>query len=153
VVDELNRSGLWGQIPGDVADFWAGYADADEDGRRQFWLMLISAVARMESSFDPNCVYHEPPPLGVDSIGLMQLSLGDTVYGCAFTDEASVKDPEKNLRCSVKIIDRLVARDGRIGGDNDHRREGAAAYWSTLREPKPGKRDARAYVIKHTSAL
>lgn len=153
VLEGLGTSALAASVPADVDDFWSGYEAADEVGRNQFWLMLISAVAKEESDFDPNCVYHEPPPLGVDSIGLMQLSVGDAHYGCDFPDENAVKDPRRNLLCAVRIIDRLVARDGRIGGDADHHHRGAAAYWSTLRVPKPGKRDARGYVISRTSAL
>jgi hypothetical protein len=153
VAKGLDSSALTTIVPADVATFWPNYGGADDQGRRQFWTMLISAIAKEESGFDPNCVYHEPLPLNVDSLGLMQLSLGDNHYGCNFTDEASVKDPELNLLCAVRILDRLVRRDGRIGGDAQHHAAGAAAYWSTLRTPKPGKRDARAYIIARTRTL
>jgi hypothetical protein len=153
VVAALKTSTLIQAAPADGATFWKGYAVANEAGREQFWLMLISAIAKEESNFDPNCVFEEPPPLDQKSIGLMQLSTTDKAYGCNFPDENSVKDPERNLSCAVRILDRLVNRDGRIGGDEAHRRKGAAAYWSTLRVPKPGKRDARSYVIGRTSVL
>ena len=153
VEEGLDGSALPSIMPADASDFWSGYERADEAGRRQFWLMLISAVAKEESSFDPNCVYHEPPPLDEDSLGLMQLSVGDKSYGCDFPDEAAVKDPRRNLLCAVRIIDELVQRAGRIGGDVAHRKAGAAAYWSTLRVPAPGERDARGYVIGRTRAL
>lgn len=153
VVTALAASTLTRAEPEDCATFWTGYADADEAGRKQFWLMLISAIAREESNFDPNCEYQEPPPLNQKSLGLMQLSTTDTAYGCDFPDEEAVKDPQKNLSCAVRIFARLVNRDGRIGGDADHRKEGAARYWSTLRVPAPGKRDARTHVIAKTSVL
>lgn len=153
VLAALKASNLTKAEPADSATFWAGYAAADEDGREQFWLMLISAVAKEESNFDPNCVFEEPAPLNQKSIGLMQLSTTDTAYGCDFPDEDAVKDPNRNLSCAVRILDRLVNRDRRIGGDDDHPKKGGAAYWSTLRTAKPGKRDARKYVIDRTSVL
>lgn len=153
VLDAVRASTLEQAQPADSAAFWAGYAAADAQGRQQFWLMLISAIAKMESNFDPNTVYGEPPPLNQNSIGLMQLSKTDTSYGCDFPTEESIKNPKRNLSCAVRILDRLIHRDDRIGGDKDHRKKGGAAYWSTLRVPKPGKRDARAYVISRTSVL
>jgi Transglycosylase SLT domain len=154
VLDALDASQLAACDPVDVASFWQGYLAANVADRRQFWLMLISAVARMESNFDPDCVYEEPPPLNQKSIGLMQLSLTDTAYGCEFPDEESIKDPKRNLSCAVRILERLVVRDGRIGGDSANRTNGGAAYWSTLRTANRGsKRDPRAYVISRTSVL
>lgn len=119
VLEGLNNSNLLSFVPADVSDFWIDYSEANNEGRTQFWLMLISAIAKMESNFDSACVYREPPPLNVDSIGLMQLSLGDKSYGCDFTDEETIKDPRRNLLCAVRIIDRLVNRYGRIGGDDN----------------------------------
>lgn len=154
VLASLAGSTLLAATPVDAATFWAGYEDADEDGRMQFWLMLASAIAKQESNLDPNCVFQEPAPLNQKSIGLMQLSTTDVAYGCQFPNEESVKDPELNLSCAVRILEKLVRRDGRIGGEGGHRKKGAAAYWSTLRTPKAGaKRDPRKYVIGRTSAL
>jgi len=149
----LGISQLPGFVPADVQQFWSGYEAADPAGRQEFWLMLISAIAKEESNFDPNCEYDEPPPLNQKSLGLMQLSYTDRSYGCDFPDEQSVKDPRRNLTCAVRIMNRLILRDQRIGGDGAHRTAGAAAYWSTLRVPRPGKRDPRAYVISRTSVL
>lgn len=154
VLEAIDGSTLVAATPADVATFWVGYDQAADEGRKQFWLLLISAVAKEESNFDPNCVYQEPPPLNQKSIGLMQLSTTDVAYGCQFPDEDAVKDPQRNLSCAVVILERLIKRDGRIGGDDEHRKKGGAAYWSTLRTPNPGaKRDPRKYVISRTSAL
>lgn len=153
VLDALDTSTLAATNPVDSSTFWAGYASAPTEGRRRFWLMLISAVARMESALDPDCVFEEPPPLNQKSIGLMQLSFTDNSYGCNFPDEEAIKDPRRNLSCAVRILDQLVTRDGRIGGDRNHWAKGAAAYWSTLRVPSSGVRDPRKYIIGRTSAL
>lgn len=153
VLEGLSTSRLTGIIPADVSEFCNGYEAGNAENRTQFWLMLISAIAKEESNFDPNCVFEEPPPLHQKSIGLMQLSLTDGAYGCDFPTEDSIKEPRRNLLCAVKILDRLVTRDGRIGGDALHRTAGAAAYWSTLRVPRPKRRDARSYIISRTSAL
>lgn len=153
VLEGLSASTLAAATTADSAEFWPGYAAADDADRQQFWLMLISAVVKEESDFDPNCVFEKPPPLSQKSIGPMQLSRSDTSYGCDFPDENAVKDPRRNLMCAVRVLDRLVNRDGRIGGDQAHLKKGGAAYWSTLRIAKPGKRDARGYVIGRTRAL
>jgi hypothetical protein len=152
-VEALRASGLPDLVPADVAAFWPFYEGAEREARIQFWLMLVSAVARCESNFDPECVYEEPEPLNQKSIGLLQLSLTDRRYGCDFPDEESIKEAPRNLRGGVLIMDSLAGRAGRIGGDSAHRKSGLAAYWSTLRVPRPGHHDSRAYVISRTRSL
>jgi len=153
LVQALAASPLLLTVPADVSIFWVGYRTAAKDGREQFWVMFVSAIAKEESNFDPDCVFQEPFPLNQKSIGLMQLSLSDTSYSCEFLTDNDIKDPRKNLQCAVRIISKLVATAGRIGGDTAHRTSGAAAYWSTLRVANSGARDSRAYIISRTQSL
>jgi len=135
--------------PSDAALFCANFASLSAVDREQFWITLISAVAKRESGFNPTTRYDEPG-LDEDSIGLMQLSLGDArIYGCSFTSEADISDPAKNLECAVRIMTRLIPRAGMIGGAGNI--IGAAAYWSTLRD-RPQNIASRNYVISKTSA-
>lgn len=92
------------------------------------WVHLLAAMAKFESGFDPNQVYRES--FGVNSIGLLQLSVSDKAYGCAFKTEADVKDPIKNIQCAVKILKKWVLSDGVISSGSN---KGGARYWSVLR--------------------
>ncbi|PZR82086.1 MAG: hypothetical protein DI537_37225, partial [Stutzerimonas stutzeri] len=75
------------------------------------------------------------------SLGLLQLSYSDNAaYGCGFTTEAEVTNPDRNLACGVRIMTKLVGRAARIGGDNLAIAGGAAAYWSTLRSTSKARR-------------
>ena len=73
----------------------------------KFWAELFIAIARFESNWRPHEIFHEPPPLGVDSVGLLQLSYEDEpVYRLEHLDRnvKSLEDPLVNLRCGVKIM-------------------------------------------------
>ena len=143
---------LLAAVPSDIALFCGPYASLTPRDREQVWITLISAMARRESNFDPAQRYDEPG-LDEDSIGLLQLSLGDAQrYGCAFATEADITDPQRNLACGVKIMTRLVTRAGFIGGDDANPRTGAAAYWSTLRS-RPQNIASRNFIIAQVQSL
>ncbi len=131
--------------------------------RKQFWIMLISTMARYESSFRPevnayecrkaSCVYkscrkvegrgfcmlggHKLDGGLVISRGLMQISLESAQgYGCDVKVPTDLNDPIKNLTCSVKILNRFVPKDGVIGTD----KKGGARYWAVLRESSDSRK-------------
>jgi len=117
--------------------FIPGYAALTPDGQAQFWAEFVIAVAKFESNWDPHSIYHEPPPLGVDSVGLLQLSYEDqSAYQLEPLDrrQRSLEDPLVNLRCGVEIMAHLIARDRVVATGANERSRGAAAYWSVLRE-------------------
>jgi soluble lytic murein transglycosylase-like protein len=117
---------------GNPDSFVSGYSSLSAELRIKFWAELLIAVAKFESDWNPNEIFHEPPPLSVDSIGLLQLSYQDHAhYNLEPLSPAakSLQDPLVNLRCGVKIFATLVSRDKTIASGN----HGAAAYWSTLR--------------------
>lgn len=105
-----------------------------------FYVMVISAMSRFESGFKPATSYTEgfKDAKGklVISRGLLQLSQESANgYGCNITDAKQLHDPETNLRCTVRILNRWVARDKRLGGI-DRTNGGAARYWSVMRAMK-----------------
>jgi len=122
---------------GQPETFIAGYNGLPSEALKiKFWCELLVAVAKFESDWNPKNVFHEPPPLGVNSIGLLQLSRQDQDFHHLtprIGDENDLKKPLLNLEWGVTIFARLLKRDGivaRGGGDNSR---GAARYWSVLR--------------------
>lgn len=121
---------------GNPEQFVAGYVQLSQLERVGYWAELFIAIAKFESSWKPNAIYHEPPPLGVDSIGLLQLSYEDeAIYRLERLDRAkrSLEDPLVNLRCGVKILASLLTQDRMVAFSNGNSHRGGARYWSVLR--------------------
>lgn len=119
---------------GNPDGFIAGYSGLSPNNQVKFWGELIVAMAKFESSWNPNDVYHESD--GQDSVGLLQLSVGDQHnyhLSPPAHSEQGLKDPLVNIQWGVAILahwmvrDRLIATG--IAGDN----RGGAQYWSVLR--------------------
>jgi hypothetical protein len=117
--------------------FIPGYLQLTPEQQLKFWAELVIGVAKFESSWKPHVIFHEPPPLGIDSVGLLQLSYEDqSAYGLEplSRSQKSLENPLVNLRCGVKIMARLVARDAVVARGKGKQSRGAARYWSVLRE-------------------
>ena len=113
-----------------------GYSALPSPLQTKWWAELLVEMARFESSWKPHEIYHEPPPLGVDSVGLLQLSYEDEpIYRLEKLDRAakSLEDPLVNLRCAVAILAALVCKDGVVASSNGAKHKGGARYWSVLR--------------------
>ncbi|HEX6371320.1 MAG TPA: transglycosylase SLT domain-containing protein [Longimicrobium sp.] len=122
---------------GNPEAFIPGYNQLTADQQLKFWGELIVAMAKFESGWKPNVIFHEPAPLNIDSVGLLQLSYEDQPnYKLEPLDRAkkSLEDPLVNLRCAVKIMARLVAKDRVVASGAKKQSRGAARYWSVLRE-------------------
>ena len=116
--------------------FIAGYDTLSPAMKQKFWAELLVAMAKFESDWDPKNVFAEPPPLGVNSIGLLQLSKKDQDgYPVAprIENENALKEPLLNLGWGVTIFARLLGRDGVVATSNGNTHHGAARYWSVLR--------------------
>lgn len=150
-LDELGAE-LLAANPSDAGNFCPTYPSLTVEGRRRFWLMLISAMTRFESSFNPAATFAEPAPLdGVISRGLLQLSVASanqSAYGCNATKE-TLHDPEGNLRCGVRIMRNRIAKHGVIATGSGSSARGLASYWSVLWTT----RDSRGSIIAKTRAL
>ena len=129
----------------DTADFCPKYNGLAKVERAKVWLTLIAAISLFESSFDPVESFREAfmnsARVYVVSRGLLQISSESAnQYGCGITKEADLEDPETNLRCGVRILNRLVGADHRLRGNSTVGSNlvwhGAARYWSVLRGNK-----------------
>lgn len=122
---------------GNPEGFISGYNHLAAEQQLKFWAELVIAMAHFESSWNPHAIFHEPPPLGVDSVGLLQLSYEDQPnYKLEPLDRAkrSLEDPLVNLRCGIKIMAKLLTNDHVVATGTGKHSRGAARYWSVLRE-------------------
>jgi hypothetical protein len=122
---------------GNPDSFIPGYSALSPEMKIRFWCELVIAIAWFESSWNPRSIYHEPPPLGVDSVGLLQLSYEDQDhYDLEHLDRQArrLEDPLVNLRCGVKILAKLVADNRVVERSEGKKYSGAARYWSVMRQ-------------------
>lgn len=128
----------------DAGEFCPKYNSLPKVERAKVWLTIIAAISLFESSFKPASFFIErflnSAHTNVISRGLLQISSESANnYGCGITKEADLEDPETNLRCGVRILNRLVSTDHRLHGNTLNRANnetiwhGAARYWSVLR--------------------
>jgi hypothetical protein len=136
-------------MPADILSYCPGYLKADRNRRAAFWVGLISALAKWESDYKPGTSFTEPNIVDqagrrVVSRGLLQISMESAnSYACAIVNEQDLHNPNVNLSCAVRIMNRLVARDGQIASTTAPW-HGAAAYWSPFRRSKH-KADLQAW--------
>lgn len=93
-------------------------------------------MALYESSYNPKAVYHEPPPLNIDSLGLFQLSYTDGFKWCSLDkSKNSLLDPINNINCTIPELAMLMQKDS-VVTSRVKPWKGGSRYWSTLRPPK-----------------
>lgn len=118
---------LAARVPDDIGSWCPGYAKNDLPDRRAFWVGLISAVAKYESSWNPTASGGKGR-----YIGLMQISPKSAKnYGCSATSSAGLKDGAANLECAVEMVAHHVARDGLVAGKGNR---GIGRDWMPLRK-------------------
>ncbi len=132
---ESHDSVLASSVPGDVETWCPGYAEASLEDRRAFWAGLMSAVARYESSWNPQAAGG-----GGRYIGVMQISpVSADYHQCEADTVSELKDGSENLECAATMMAKAVARDGLVvGGGN----RGIGRDWMPFRDA--GKRAAMA---------
>jgi hypothetical protein len=114
------------RVPADIDTWCPGYSQAPIEERRAFWAGLLSAVARYESTWNP-----QASGGGGRWIGLMQISPRSAAnYGCEATSPGELKDGEANLECAVEIMSTQVAKDGLVAGGGNR---GIGRDWAPLR--------------------
>lgn len=115
------------QVPGDIEKWCPGYEKASVAKRRAFWVGLLSAVAKYESSWNPKAAGG-----GGRYVGLMQISpKSASNYGCAATSSKALKNGGANLECAVKMLSYQVGRDGVVAGKGNR---GIGRDWMPLRK-------------------
>ena len=113
-------------VPRDIETWCPGYATASEANRKAFWVGLLSALAKHESTWQPTVS-------GGDGRwhGLLQIAPGTARgYGCEARSAAALKDGAANLQCAVRIMGRTVPRDGVISAGG----RGIAADWGPFHQ-------------------
>lgn len=119
--------GLESLVPRDVDQWCPAYTENGPEKRRAFWVGMMSALAKHESTYNPRAVG------GGDLwFGLLQI-FPDTArrYGCYARTGEALKDPEDNLSCAARIMNVTVARDNAIAV-RDSRWRGIAADWGPM---------------------
>lgn len=114
-------------VPRDIDRWCPAYVDNGPEQRRAFWVGMMSALAKHESTYNPRAVG------GGDLwYGLLQI-YPDTArrYGCYARTGEALKDPEDNLNCAARIMNVTVARDNAIAV-HDGRWRGVAADWGPM---------------------
>ena len=114
-------------VPRDIDAWCPAYEDNPAHLRRAFWVGMMSALAKHESTYRPDAV--GGPNLWY---GLLQI-YPDTArrYGCRATTGEALKNPEDNLSCAVRIMNVTVPRDNAIAV-RDTRWRGVAADWGPM---------------------
>jgi hypothetical protein len=119
---------LAGLVPADIATWCPGYATAGKAERRLFWVGLLSALAKHESTWNPRASGG-----GGRWIGLTQIAPSTArQYGCSARTSAALKDGAANLACAVEIMADNVAADGMVAGARGTR--GLGRDWAPFRK-------------------
>lgn len=148
-------------VPNDYQTFCPNFKNLSQSQKANFWATIITRMAKYESDFRPQKTFKEPPSLKtrtgarVISSGLLQISLeSGRGYGCNLSSTDDLCQAENNIRCGIRILNRLVQRDGVIGTAG-HRggNRGAARYWAVFRTTRKYTRTARASIITSARAF
>lgn len=114
------------QIPADIEGWCPGYKTASIDERRAFWVGLLSATAKHESTWNPSAAGG-----GGRWIGLMQISPTTAqYYNCEAQSASALKDGAANLACAIRIMSAQVDKDGLVAGEGDR---GIGRDWAPFR--------------------
>ncbi len=116
-------------VPADIATFCPGYATASLEEREAFWVGMLSALAKHESTWNP-----QASGGGGRWLGLLQIA-PDTAraYDCEASSASELKNGAANLACAVKIAARQVGRDGAIASNGSGAWAGRARDWAPMR--------------------
>ena len=108
-------------LPADIAQWCPSYGSNGPERRAMFWVGLLSAMAKHESTWNPAAVGG-----GGQWFGLVQISPATAQgYGCVASSGAALKDGAANLSCAIRIIAHTVPRDGVVSQGM----RGVAADW------------------------
>ncbi len=126
--------------PSDIENFCPEYKELNSEGKLMFWIHEVASMTKYESGFKPETFYKESfkDSKGnyIYSRGLLQISIESARgYDCDLDDALDLHDPQKNLECGVRILNRWVKRDGVVASKrSDGKWVGGARYWSVLRK-------------------
>lgn len=136
----------------DAKEYCPKFDSLNIDQKKQVWIMLISAMAKRESNFNPKTNYTEDfndsSGNAVISRGLLQISkesANQSAYGCKINNASELNHPKINLTCGVKILNKWIPQDKAIG----IKKLGGARYWSVLRDTS----SSQSYIREQVKSL
>jgi hypothetical protein len=137
IVSEIGASKLPDIKASDAKAICRTYEMLSRERKVEVLANLVAIMAKRESGWKPQAQYTESfkDAKGqlVVSRGLLQISIESANgYGCAFKKAEELHDPFKNLKCSLTILERWVAKDQSLMGVAG-KNIGGARYWSVLR--------------------
>jgi hypothetical protein len=113
-------------VPHDIQTWCPGYPEASADEREAFWTGILSALAKHESTWNPNASGG-----GGRWIGLLQIAPATARhYGCEATTVGALKNGASNLTCAVQIAAVQVPKDGMVAGNG---KQGLGRDWAPFR--------------------
>ncbi len=115
-------------VPADIDSYCPRYPSASDAERKAFWVALLSALSKHESTWRPGVS-------GGDGRwhGLLQISPGTARgYGCKATTAEALKVGADNLACGIRIMAETVPRDGVISAGM----RGVAADWGPFHQSR-----------------
>jgi hypothetical protein len=128
---------LLGIVPRDIESWCPGYDSASEEERKQFWVGMLSALAKHESTWRP-----EAAGGGGRWFGLLQIAPATARgYGCQAQTAEALKDGAANLTCAIRIMAVTVPRDGVVAANG----RGIAADWGPFHQASK-REEMRAWV-------
>lgn len=117
------------RVPADIEAWCPGYPKASIEERRAFWVGLLSATAKHESTWNPKASGG-----GGKWIGLMQIDPRSARnYGCSANTASELKNGSANLACAIRIMSQQVAKDGLVAGGGNR---GIGRDWAPFRSAK-----------------
>ena len=129
-------------VPADIDRYCPAYASGDTATRKAFWVNMLSALAKHESTWQPRVSGG-----GGRWHGLLQISPGTAKgYGCDATSSTALKDGSANLSCAVRIMAVTVPRDGVISRGM----RGIAADWGPFHQARK-RADMQSMTRAHPS--
>ncbi len=131
-------------VPKDIDAWCPAYRAAGEKQRRAFWVGFLSALAKHESTWNPQAVGG-----GGLWYGLLQILPGTARgYRCHARTGAELKNGAANLSCAIRIMSVTVPRDQAIAVHNGRWR-GVAADWGPMTSASK-RREMSAWLRKQS---
>lgn len=153
VKDALREHGDY-LLEGEIKDL-KKFCIFDDKSREDYFVFLISVMAKFESNFDTYTAFEESfsdqQGNPVISRGLLQISIESSRnYKCNFNTEKDLHTAKLNLECGVRILNYWAKRDSYL----HHRTwvgnyRGGARYWAVLREGRPAYQKLSSYITSY----
>ncbi|WP_136685546.1 transglycosylase SLT domain-containing protein [Falsirhodobacter xinxiangensis] len=125
-LDAIGQKDLTSLVPSDIETWCPGYENASETDRQAFWSGILSALAKHESTWNP-----QASGGGGKWIGLTQIAPSTArAYGCEATSTGALKNGAANLSCAVEIAAVQVSRDNMVAGGGNR---GLGRDWAPFR--------------------